>query len=63
MLTDDVGEALTFDDLLLVPAESAILPKDVDTSTSLTANISLRIPILTSTRTWTWSSRRPRSTG
>jgi len=46
MLTDDVGEALTFDDLLLVPAESAILPKDVDTSTSLTANISLRIPIL-----------------
>lgn len=46
MLTDDVGEALTFDDLLLVPAESAILPKDVDTSTSLTANISLKIPIL-----------------
>ena len=46
MLTDNVGEALTFDDLLLVPAESSILPKDVDTSTHLTNNIILRIPIL-----------------
>lgn len=46
MLSDHVEEALTFDDLLLVPAESSILPKDVDTSTSLTNNITLRIPIL-----------------
>ncbi len=46
MLTDNVGEALTFDDLLLVPAESSILPKDVDTATHLTNNIILRIPIL-----------------
>ncbi|MDI9571438.1 MAG: IMP dehydrogenase [Pseudomonadota bacterium] len=46
MLTDNVGEALTFDDLLLVPAESSILPKDVDTTTRLTNNIVLRIPIL-----------------
>ncbi|MFA5182691.1 MAG: IMP dehydrogenase [Syntrophales bacterium] len=46
MLSDQIEEALTFDDLLLVPAESSILPKDVDTSTSLTNNITLKIPIL-----------------
>ena len=46
MRTDNIGEAFTFDDLLLVPAESSILPKDVDTSTHLTNNIILRIPIL-----------------
>jgi IMP dehydrogenase len=46
MLEKNVKEALTFDDLLLVPAESAILPRDVDTSTLLTKNITLRIPIL-----------------
>lgn len=46
MGTDNIGEAFTFDDLLLVPAESSILPKDVDTSTHLTNNIILRIPIL-----------------
>ncbi len=39
-------EGLTFDDVLLVPAESAVLPADVDTSTRLTADITLRIPIL-----------------
>lgn len=31
-----VGEGLTFDDVLLVPAESDILPADVDLSTNLT---------------------------
>jgi IMP dehydrogenase len=46
MLDDQVRECLTFDDLLMVPAESAILPKDVDTSTYLTNNIKLNIPIL-----------------
>lgn len=46
MLEEHVREALTFDDLLLVPAESAILPRDVDTSSRLTNSISLRIPIL-----------------
>jgi IMP dehydrogenase len=44
MLNDQVSESLTFDDLLLVPAESNILPKDVDTSTYLTKNIRMRIP-------------------
>ncbi len=46
MLEDHVKEALTFDDLLLVPAESTILPRDVETSTLLTNNISLNIPII-----------------
>lgn len=46
MLDDVVKESLTFDDLLLVPAASSILPRDVDTSTKLTKNISLNIPIV-----------------
>jgi IMP dehydrogenase len=46
MLDDHIVEALTFDDLLLVPAESNILPRDVDTSSLLTNNISLNIPII-----------------
>jgi IMP dehydrogenase len=46
MLDENVREALTFDDLLLVPAESLIMPKDVDTSTLLTNNIILSMPIV-----------------
>ena len=38
--------ALTFDDVLLLPGESAILPKDVDLTTKLTRNIQLNIPLL-----------------
>lgn len=41
-----VGIGLTFDDVLLVPAESAVLPKDVDTRTRLTRQIGLNIPII-----------------
>lgn len=37
---------LTFDDVLLLPAESNVIPADVDTSTMLTRNIKLGIPIL-----------------
>ena len=37
---------LTFDDVLLIPAASEILPRDVDTSTRLTRRISLNIPIM-----------------
>ena len=40
--------ALTFDDVLLVPAESDVLPKDVDVRTELTASISLTCPIISS---------------
>lgn len=39
-------KALTFDDVLLVPAHSQILPKDVSLSTRLTRNISLNLPLL-----------------
>ncbi|MFR6023087.1 MAG: IMP dehydrogenase [Oscillospiraceae bacterium] len=41
-----VGEGLTFDDVLLVPAESNVLPPDVDLSTNLTKSIKLNIPIM-----------------
>jgi len=39
-------EALTFDDVLLVPAASSVLPADVDTSTRLTRTITLGIPLI-----------------
>ena len=39
-------EGLTFDDVLLVPAESSVLPNDVSTATRLTSSIELRIPIV-----------------
>ncbi|MDH3513378.1 MAG: IMP dehydrogenase [Gammaproteobacteria bacterium] len=39
-------EALTFDDVLLLPAQSSVLPKDVDLKTPLTRTISLNIPLL-----------------
>ena len=41
-----VQEALTFDDVLLLPAHSKVLPKDVDLSTALTRSLRLNIPIL-----------------
>jgi IMP dehydrogenase len=40
------NEALTYDDVLLVPDYSAILPKDTDPSSKLTRNINLRIPLI-----------------
>ncbi len=46
MQTFPVEEAYTFDDLLLVPAYSEVLPKDVDVSTHITPKIRLNIPIL-----------------
>lgn len=41
-------EALTFDDVLLVPAHSTVLPKSVSLKTQLTADISLNIPLISS---------------
>ena len=46
MMPTDVTEGLTFDDVLLVPAASDILPKDADTSTQLTPDIRLAIPLV-----------------
>ena len=40
-------EGLTFDDVLLIPAKSEVLPSDVDTSTVLVGDIRLNIPLVT----------------
>ncbi len=42
-----VGEGLTYDDVLLVPAYSDVLPKDVKLDTFFTRNISMKIPVVT----------------
>lgn len=42
----DIQEGLTFDDVLLVPAHSTVLPKEVDLTTQLTAKIQLNVPLL-----------------
>jgi IMP dehydrogenase len=41
-----ITKALTFDDVLLVPAHSTVLPRDVSLKTRITRNISLNIPIV-----------------
>ena len=41
-----LAEGLTYDDVLLVPAYSEVLPREVDTSTLLTRNIRLNVPIV-----------------
>ncbi len=46
MLQDKIREGLTFDDVLLVPAKSEVLPRDVDLSIQLAKNIKLNIPLL-----------------
>ncbi len=46
MLDPEIREGLTFDDVLLVPAHSTVLPKEVDLTTQLTPTIKLNIPLL-----------------
>ena len=46
MLEDRISEALTFDDVLLVPQKSEVLPSNVDIGTRLTRHIALRVPII-----------------
>ncbi|MBL8611639.1 MAG: IMP dehydrogenase [Myxococcales bacterium] len=46
MLEDKLRDCLTFDDVLLVPAYSEVLPRDVDTRTRLTRRIELNIPLV-----------------
>ena len=48
MIMVPIKEALTFDDVTLVPKYSEILPSEVDTSIKLTNNLKLRIPLLSS---------------
>ena len=42
----NIKDGLTFDDVLLVPQESSVLPYETDLSTYLTKNIKLNIPII-----------------
>jgi IMP dehydrogenase len=44
----EIREALTFDDVLLVPAASSVLPSDADTATQVTRSIRMNIPLLSS---------------
>ncbi|PYQ08639.1 MAG: IMP dehydrogenase [Acidobacteria bacterium] len=46
MLDERIPEALTFDDVLLVPQKSAVLPSEVDITTQLTKTITLRVPVV-----------------
>ena len=46
MSYENLTEGLTFDDVLLIPAHSLILPRDVTLSTRLTRNIPLNIPLV-----------------
>ncbi|KPJ98014.1 MAG: inosine-5'-monophosphate dehydrogenase, partial [Nitrospira bacterium SG8_35_4] len=46
MLNDDTKIGLTFDDVLLLPAKSSILPGDVDVSAQLTRSIKINAPIV-----------------
>jgi IMP dehydrogenase len=46
MVPEKIPESLTFDDVLLIPAESAILPREVEVSTNLTRTIPLNIPLI-----------------
>ena len=48
MIPDAIREGLTFDDVLLQPARSSVVPAQTDTRTALTRNIGLNIPILSS---------------
>ena len=46
MLPEKLKEGLTFDDVLLAPCRSAVMPRDVNLQTALTRNIKLQIPII-----------------
>ncbi len=48
MLQDQIEEGLTFDDVLIIPARSDVIPTDANVATHLSRNISLSIPILSS---------------
>src|ERR1700726_341678 len=45
MLDGPIPEALTFDDVLLLPGKSAVLPTEVDTRTNFTRTLGINIPL------------------
>ncbi len=58
---DRVREALTFDDVLLTPGHSTVLPSDVDVKTKITKNISLNVPLISSAMDTVTESRTARA--
>ena len=50
MIIEKIPEGLTFDDVLLVPARSDVLPNETDTSTQFTRGIRLQIPVCSAAR-------------
>src|ERR1044072_6384475 len=52
-------EGLTFDDVLLVPAESRVLPNDVSTATRLTRDLTIEIPIVSAAMDTVTGARPP----
>ena len=59
MLDDaPLREALTFDDVLLVPSYSEVIPRDVDVATRLTPLIPLRMPLVSSAMDTVTEARR-----
>ncbi len=46
MIEENIPEGLTFDDVMLLPAHSTVLPRDVDLTTRLSRNITLNIPLV-----------------
>lgn len=48
MLDTEIREGLTFDDIILIPRGSELLPKDADTKTRLTKEITLAVPLISS---------------
>ena len=48
MIMDPIKEALTFDDVTMAPKYSEVLPSEVDTSTKLSSNLTIKIPLLSS---------------
>ena len=58
MIMVPIKEALTFDDVTLVPKYSEILPAEVDTSIKLTKYLKLKIPLLSSEQVSRCTKRR-----
>ncbi|MFY9269784.1 MAG: IMP dehydrogenase [Candidatus Manganitrophaceae bacterium] len=46
MLSDELQQGLTFDDVILIPARSSVMPRDVNLITQLTRHIEIQVPIL-----------------
>ena len=54
-----VMDGLTFDDVLLIPAYSEVLPRNVDLTTKFSRNITLNIPMVSAAMDTAWPSPWP----